>query len=109
MQKHVKKLLKHVEQKQQRNEIMAVLYSFETEDGEQLSKFFPMGECPNEITLEDGRIAKRTYHCNVGFFSKKGSSGSNAAKLNAEMTRRNEAAGKRMRERWKSCKSTPQN
>jgi hypothetical protein len=84
---------------------MAVLYGFQTEDGEQISEFFPMGQCPDEITLEDGRIAKRVYSCNIGMFSKKGSVGGNAAKLNAEMTKRNEEAGKRMRERWKSCKT----
>lgn len=41
-------------------------------------------------------------------FSKTGSSGSNASKLNAEMRKRNEEAGKRMRERWKSVKSSSQ-
>ena len=84
---------------------MAVLYSFCTDDGEEISQFFPMGKCPSEIILEDGRIAKRTYNCNISMFSTEGSSGSNAAKLNAEMRKRNEAAGKRMRERWQSCKT----
>jgi hypothetical protein len=63
-----------------------------------------MGECPKTITLEDGRLAKRVYGCNVSMFSKEGSSGSNASKLNAEMRKRNEEAGVRMRQRWKSVK-----
>jgi hypothetical protein len=42
-----------------------------------------MGECPKEIILKDGRVAKRVYKSNVSMFSKEGSSGSNASKLNA--------------------------
>lgn len=83
---------------------MDVLYAFQTEQGEIVNQFFPMGQCPNEITLEDGRKAKRVYLSNVSMFSKEGSSGSNASKLNAEMRKRNEEAGKRMRQRWKSVK-----
>lgn len=84
---------------------MAILYSFVTEDGEEICKSFPMGECPSEIKLDDGRIATRSFGCNISMFSTEGSAGSNAAKLNAEMRKRNEAAGKRMKERWKSCKT----
>jgi hypothetical protein len=56
--------------------------------------------------LDDGRVAKRSFGCNISMFSTEGSAGSNSAKLNAEMRKRNEEAGKRMRERWKSCKTS---
>ena len=85
---------------------MAILYAFQTEDGQTISEFFPMGECPKELILKDGRVAKRVYKSNVSMFSKEGSSGSNASKLNAQMRKRNEEAGKRMRQRWKSVKDT---
>lgn len=83
---------------------MAILYAFQTDDGQIIEKFFSMSECPNEIVLDDGRIAKKQYGGKVSMFSKQGSSGSNASKLNAEMRKRNEEAGVRMRQRWKSVK-----
>lgn len=84
---------------------MAILYAFFTEDGEEINRFFPIGQCPNQIVLDDGRIAKRSFKSNVSMFTKQGSSGSNASKLNNEMKKRNEEAGKRMKERWKSVKN----
>lgn len=88
---------------------MAILYSFQTQDGQIVERFFSMNECPNEIILDDGRVAKKNYGGKVTMFSKEGSSGSNASKLNAQMRKRNEQAGKRMRQRWKSVKSNSQN
>lgn len=80
---------------------MAV-YSFRTEDGEEFDRMYPMGECPKEITLDDGRVAKRVFKMpNVGIFGGGHASGDAAARLNADMKRRQAEAGRRMREKWK--------
>ena len=39
---------------------MAV-YEFAREDGKHITRQFPIGTCPTEITDEDGTIAKRVY------------------------------------------------
>jgi hypothetical protein len=81
------------------------LYSFQTDDGEEVERRFPMGECPKEITLDDGRIAKRVFGVPyVSMFGGGHASGDGATKLNADMKRRQEVAGKRMRDNWKSVK-----
>lgn len=82
-----------------------ILYGFITDDGETVQEMFPMGQCPKEIVTKDGKIAKRVLGGKISMFSKQGSAGSNASKLNAQMTKRNQEAGKRMRQRWKSCKT----
>lgn len=83
-------------------------YEFQREDnGEIIKKDFPMGECPKFIVCEDGVKAKRIF--SVPFVSIMGANGhvtgDGAAKLNADMKARQAAADKRMRERYKSCKS----
>ena len=81
------------------------LYSFQTDDGEEVERRFPMGECPKEITLDDGRIAKRVFGVpNVSMFGGGHASGDGAAKLNADMRRRQAEAGRRMRDNWQSVK-----
>lgn len=81
------------------------LYSFQTDDGEEVERRFPMGECPKEIALDDGRIAKRVFCVpDVSMFSGGHASGDGAARLNADMRRRQEEAGRRMRDNWKSVK-----
>lgn len=37
------------------------LYSFSTVDGEIVERFFPMGEAPSAVNLEDGRLAERDF------------------------------------------------
>ena len=82
-----------------------VLYSFQTDDGDEVERTFPMGECPKEITLDDGRIAKRVFGIpNVSMFSGGHVSGDGATKLNADMRRRQEEARRRMRDNWQSVK-----
>ena len=81
------------------------LYSFQTDDGDEVERTFPMGECPKEITLDDGRIAKRVFGIpNVSMFGGGHVSGDGATKLNADMRRRQEEAGRRMRDNWQSVK-----
>lgn len=81
------------------------LYSFQTDDGEEVERRFPMGKCPKEIALDDGRIAKRVFCApDVSMFSGGHAFGDGATKLNADMRRRQEEAGKRMRDNWKSVK-----
>ena len=81
------------------------LYSFRTDDGEEVERMFPMGECPKEIALDDGRIAKRVFGApNVSMFGGGHASGDGAARLNADMRRRQEEAGRRMRDSWQSVK-----
>ena len=81
------------------------LYSFQTDDGDEVERTFPMGECPKEITLDDGRIAKRVFGIpNVSMFGGGHASGDGATKLNADMRRRQEEAGRRMRDNWQSVK-----
>lgn len=79
------------------------LYSFQKEDGTKIDKWYPMGECPKEIICEDGQKATRIYGC-VGIIWKGSLPPGAVIKRNADMRKRNEEAGKRMRERWKSCK-----
>ena len=81
------------------------LYSLRTDDGEEVERMFPMGECPKEIALDDGRIAKRVFGVpNVSMFGGGHASGDGAARLNADMRRRQEEAGRRMRDSWQSVK-----
>ena len=81
------------------------LYSFQTDDGDEVERTFPMGECPKEITLDDGRIAKRVFGIpNVSMFSGGHVSGDGAIKLNTDMRRRQAEAGRRMRDNWQSVK-----
>ena len=81
------------------------LYSFRTDDGEEVERMFPMGECPKEIALDDGRIAKRVFGVpNVSMFGGGHASGDGATRLNADMRRRQEEAGRRMRDSWQSVK-----
>lgn len=81
------------------------LYSFQTDDGDEVERTFPMGECPKEITLDDGRIAKRVFGAPyVSMFGGGHASGDGATKLNADMRRRQEEAGRRMRDNWQSVK-----
>ena len=81
------------------------LYSFRTDDGEEVERMFPMGECPKEMTLDDGRIARRVFGVpNVSMFGGGHASSDGAARLNADMRRRQEEAGRRMRDSWQSVK-----
>ena len=81
------------------------LYSFRTDDGDEVERMFPMGACPKEISLDDGRIAKRVFGVpNVSMFGGGHASGDGAARLNADMRRRQEEAGRRMRDSWQSVK-----
>lgn len=84
---------------------MAVLYSFEKEDGKRIEKFFPIGECPDEIICEDGMKAKRVLSSPNISWGKGFLPSSVASKRKKDMIKRNEEAGQRMRERWKSVKN----
>ncbi len=83
-----------------------VLYQFKTEDGETVEQRFPMGKCPKEVTLDDGRVAKRVFGApNIGMFDSHGhATGDAARKLNASMRRKQSEAGSRMKDNWESVK-----
>lgn len=82
-----------------------ILYSFMTDDGEEVERRFPMGECPKEITLDDGRTARRVFGTpHVGLFGGGHASGDAARRLNADMRRRQAEAGNRMRGSWESVR-----
>lgn len=83
-------------------------YEFKREDnGEIVERDFPMGKCPKFIVCDDGMEAMRIF--SVPFVSIMGTNGhvtgDGAAKLNADMRKRQDEANKRMRERWKSVRS----
>lgn len=83
-----------------------VLYAFQKDDGSVVEQFFPVGECPKEITCQDGTKAYRIYGCaNVtykgGFLPT-----SVAQKRNKQMRKRQAQADKRMRQSWKSLKKS---
>ena len=82
------------------------LYSFRTEDGEVVERMFSMGDCPRQITLDDGRVAKKMITAPfIGVFDSNGHvSGDAARKLNEDMRRRQAEAGRRMRDNWESVK-----
>lgn len=82
-----------------------ILYSFKTEDGEVVEKRFPMGECPKEITLDDGRTAKRTFGMPyVSMYDTHGHvTGDGARKLNSSMRKQQKEAGDRMKDNWESA------
>ena len=82
-----------------------MIYAFRTDDGEEVERKFPMGECPKEITLDDGRIAKRIFSMpHVSMFGAGHASGDGARKLNADMKRRQAEAGRKMKDNWESVK-----
>ena len=64
---------------------MAVLYEFEKENGERIERFFPAGECPDEITCEDGMKAKRVLSSPNIVWGKGTLPSSVALKRNADM------------------------
>lgn len=64
-----------------------------------------MGECPDEITCDDGEKAKRAFHAPSISWGKGYLPEAVADKRNRDMKKRNADAGKRMKERWKSVKS----
>ena len=79
-----------------------VIYSFITDNGEEIERSFPMGDCPSVIQLTDGQVAKRTFK-NAGFVFKGGNLPPGASmKRKEEITKRNVSAGDRGREYWKS-------
>jgi len=82
-----------------------VLYSFKKEDGTEIELFYPMGECPEEVICDDGTKAKRHFQSPNIKWGKGYLPPSVADKRNRDMKKRNEEAGIRMRERWKSLKN----
>lgn len=80
-----------------------ILYGFQVEQtGEHISKFFPMGECPDQIITEDGKVAKRKLSCPSITWGR-GSLPSNIAqKRREQMTKKNIQSGKRGQQYWRS-------
>lgn len=77
-------------------------YTFVTEQGQQIIKSFPMGQCPKQIQTQDGKKAKRK----LGFGNIQWGSGvmtpTVAQKKRKMMTQKNIASGKRGQQYWRS-------
>lgn len=78
------------------------IYGFKTEDGEELDMNFPMGECPSEVALADGRIAKRVFFAPQIKFMGGFVPPSDSARRKNSMTKRNNEAHERGKEYWKT-------
>ena len=80
-----------------------ILYSFKIQDTEEIiSKWYPMGECPTQIVLQDGRKAFRHY----GFANISYGGGvipqTQADRRRKMMTQKNIDAGKRGEQKGRS-------
>ena len=64
--------------------------------GERLDKDFRIGKAPKTVACSCGKRAKRVYE-SMSFVLKGGNWPGKFRKFNAEMTERNEKAGRRMR------------
>lgn len=82
-------------------------YEFRREDnGETFERNFPVGKCPRFVICEDGVKACRIFTApKVSMFSGNGTA-FDASALNADMKRRNEAAGRRMKDTWPSVRQS---
>lgn len=80
-----------------------ILYAFEIQDtDEKVEKFFPMGECPNEIELQDGRKAVRRLGCPNITFGNGVLPLSQADRRRKMMTQKNIDSGKKGEQKWRS-------
>lgn len=71
------------------------------ECGKGIEADFRIGKAPSEIGCECGAYAKRSYE-SMSFVLKGGGWPSQGSRLNTEMTKRNEAAGRRQGKEWGS-------
>lgn len=72
------------------------IYVFQTENGSQIQKIFSVNDCPNEITLQDGTVAKKIITCpNIT------NTPDIRQKIKKEQTKKNIDAGNRGRSYWK--------
>lgn len=72
------------------------LYAFQTAEGDLHQRFFSINDCPKEIILEDGRIAKKIISCpNIA------NSPTIRQKIKKQQTQKNIDAGNRGRSYWK--------
>lgn len=72
------------------------LYTFQTAEGDLHQRFFFINDCPKEIILEDGRIAKKIISCpNIA------NSPTIRQKIKKQQTQKNIDAGNRGRSYWK--------
>lgn len=81
------------------------LYMFRRDDnGECFEKKYRIGECPKEIVCEDGVIARHVITAPAvqwkGGFLPPGA----AMKRTADMKRKQDDAGRKMKDSWKSVK-----
>lgn len=72
------------------------LYAFETIDGCLVQRFFSVSDCPQQIVLDDGRVAKKIITCpNIL------NSPTIRQKIKKQQTQKNIDAGNRGRSYWK--------
>ncbi len=78
------------------------LYGFRTTDGDEIELSFPMGECPSEVRLPDGRVARRIFSSpSISFKGGYMPPRASAVRRN-DMTRRNQQAHDRGSDYWRS-------
>lgn len=72
------------------------LYAFETEDGYLVQRIYSISDCPKQIVLDDGRVAKKIISCpNIA------NSPTTRQKIKKQQTQKNIDAGNRGRSYWK--------
>lgn len=72
------------------------IYAFQTEDGCLVQKLYSISECPKEIILEDGRIAKKIITCpNIT------NTPDIRQRIKKQQTKKNIDAGNRGRSYWR--------
>lgn len=80
-----------------------ILYGFVVQQtGEQISAFYPMGECPDQIITKQGKIAKRKLSCPNISWGKGALPSSIVQRKRKIMTDKNNQSGKKGQEYWRN-------
>ena len=72
------------------------MYSFKTQNGQIIQKLYSFSQCPKQITLQDGRIAKKILTC-----PHIANSTETKERIKKQQTQKNIEAGNRGRSYWK--------
>ena len=78
------------------------IYVYVDSDGNEIERLFPISNIPNEIELEDGKIAiRKKYPTSFGVLWKGQLPTGEVMKRKEQMTKRNIEAGNRGRKDWR--------
>lgn len=72
------------------------VYVFQTEDGTQIQKLYSVSECPKQIILQNGTVAKKIISC-----PHIANSPTTRQKIKKQQTQKNVDSGNRGRSYWK--------